>query len=211
MLSREQSLPPGPSVNLPPVGFDFCGCVAPKPTPTHTLLLSGPRTTALPRHPFPHRPPPPQGFMDILRDMTAASGTLHVIEGGTGCSVAVVNEWCPGPYLRAVVNEWCRSPAPEGSEERPRGHVPLRVELLAIKQALRVAPIPRHQFICGGGGGPIVNHNPGVEMTGRTPQHAHRASDPYCSCTLYSVLFIPPPLSAALFPAPMPPPPPPFG
>lgn len=36
---------------------------------------------------------PSQGFMDILRDMTAASGTLHVIEGSTGCSVAVVNEW----------------------------------------------------------------------------------------------------------------------
>eukprot|EP00667_Euglena_gracilis_P001332 EG_transcript_1331 len=52
-----------------------------------------------------------EGFMDILRDMTAASGTLHVIEGSTGCSVAVVNEW----------------------------YVPLRVELLSIKKAMHAA------------------------------------------------------------------------
>lgn len=31
--------------------------------------------------------------MDIVRDMTAASGTLHVIEGARGYSIAVVNEW----------------------------------------------------------------------------------------------------------------------
>ena len=61
--------------------------------------------------PLPNIPLALQGFMDIIRDMTAASGTLHVIEGLTGSSVAVVNEW----------------------------YVPLRVELLSIKQALRVA------------------------------------------------------------------------
>jgi len=52
-----------------------------------------------------------QGFMDLVRDLTALSGTLHVIQGSTGFSVAVVNEW----------------------------FVPLLVELLSIKQALRTA------------------------------------------------------------------------